>query len=814
MWPLLARNFVLAISLCLSLAACDTAEERAEKYLASALELIDQGDLDRAAIELRNVFELMANHVEARETMAQLMLDKNDKSAAYGHYLRLVEQVPDHVEGRTILAEIAFEARNWQEFVRHAAQAVALAPDAPRSQIIDLALRYQEALEARDGPARDALRDKAERLAADNPDSDVLQQVLFDAYMRDRKLDRALGQLDRMIASKPDNRTLYTQRLGLLNELQDYAAVEDQLRNMVALFADDDGPKKDLIRFYVRRNQVNKAEAFFREIADPAAEDPALFIGLVRFLRDMRDPETAHAELIAALEVSPQPGKLKMLLAMLDFEAGAHDKAITDLQALLDQATPSAQPNDIKITLAQMMIQTGNVVDAKRLVDEVLESDSRHVEGLKMRATWLIGNDATDAAIAGLRLALDKAPNDVAALTLMSQAYTRAGNRDLSWDFLALAVDASNNAPAPTLRYARVLAADERYLAAEEVLIAALRRDRSNADLLVLLGEVYLASEDYSRADQVIKRLRSIGTERTLVVANALQARLLGSREGLEQALGFLEELATREDSALNTQMTLLRARLSSDQTEKALEQAKELVAKHPENPSLQFILATSHAANGNLDVAETLLSALVQEDRNRMRVWSQLYRFQRVQQKDAEASQTLRDGLAIDPDNRDLLWFQAAEFEASGDIDSAITNYERIYERNSGDLIAANNLASLLATHKTDEDSFERAWIVARRFRDTNVPAMQDTYGWVAFRRGNLEESLPYLELAASALPSDPIVQFHLGQVYGALDRRADAIAQYQQMLELADDNDPRPQFKIARDEAARLEQLPALSD
>ncbi|WP_299648953.1 tetratricopeptide repeat protein [uncultured Tateyamaria sp.] len=805
------RKLGLALGLTLVLVACDSPEEQAEKYLASALELIDAGDPDRAAIELRNVFALVPNHVPARETMARLMLDQNDKSAAYGHYLRLVEQVPDHLEGRMLLAEIAFEARNWEEFVRHGNKAVELAPEEPRNQIIDLALRYQQTIEDRDGPARDALRDQAKTLAEDAPDNDVLQQILFDAYMRDRNFEQALGQLDRMIDRKPDNRTLYTQRLNLLTQLQDFTAVEAQLKDMVDRFADDERPKEDLIRFYVARKELDNAEAFFRSIADPAAEDPRLFIGLIQFLEDVRGAETARTELTAALDVSPNPDRLRVRLAIIDFEAGTQDKAIDDLQALLDRDTPSDNADEIRITLAQMLVRSGNAVGAQRLVDTVLEGDESNVAALKMRSAWMIENDNTDGAIAILRLVLDAAPNDVAAINLMSNAYARAGNRDLSRDFMALAVDASNNAPAPSLRYARTLAADERYLAAEEVLIPALRRDRSNPDILVLLGEIYLASEDYSRADQVLSRLRSLGTARTLAVANALEARILGSREGVEQALGFLEELAAREDAGVNTQIALLRARLSSGQTTKALAQAKTLAAENPDNPALKFILAASHAANGAPDVAETLLTGLLKEDPSRMRIWTQVYRLQRIQNKNAEATRTLQDGLAIDPENRTLLWAQAVELEAAGDIDGAIANYERIYENNSGDLIAANNLASLLATHKTDDASLERAWTVARRLRDTNEPALQDTYGWIAYRRGSAEEALPYLEAAASALASDPIVQFHLGQAYGALDQREAAIAQYNRALEIAGADDTRPQFDIARSEIARIEALPA---
>ncbi|WP_189799573.1 tetratricopeptide repeat protein [Tateyamaria sp. syn59] len=774
------------------------------------MELIDAGDPDRAVIELRNVFALVPNHIEARETLAALMLEQNDEAAAYGHYLRLVEQVPDHWTGRTILAEIAFEARNWEEFVRHGKEAVALAPDHPRSQIIDLALQYQKTIEDRDGPARDALRDRATLLAADTPDSGVLQQVLFDAHMRDRRFDKALEQLNHVIARQPDNPSLYRKRLDLLTQLQDFAAVEAGLKEMIARFVDDERPKEDLIRFYLARDEVNKAEAFFRDIADPTDPNPRFFLGLVQFLAEIRGKEAARAELMAAVDVAPEPEQLRMRLAIMDFEAGAQDKAVADLRGLLNGDAPGTAQNAIRVTLAQMLVALGDVAGAQALVDDVLAADEMDVEALKMRAEWQIAADETDSAIAILRLVLDHAPGDIRAMHLMSDAYARAGNHSLSRDFMALAVDASDNAPDPSLRYARVLAADERYLAAEEVVIAALRRDRRNADILVLLGEIYLASEDYSRADQVIARLRTIGTDRTLTVANALEARLLGNREGVERALGFLEELAAREDAGVTTQITLLRARLSSGQTARALQQAEALVTENPDNPSLKFILAASHAASGAPGVAEMVLADLLEEDPNRMRVWAQLYRMQRVQGKSAEATQTLLDGLAIDPDNRALLWAQAVEFERAGDIEGAIANYERLYDADSGDLIAANNLGSLLANYRDDDASIERAWTVARRLRETAEPTFQDTYGYVAFRRGEFEEALSYLEPAAAALRDDPIVQFHLGRVYGALDQREQAIAQYNRVLEMAGENDTRPEFQTARSEIARIQNLP----
>lgn len=804
------RQLLLLLGLCVGLAACDSAEERAAAYFASAQSLIAEGDLDRATIELRNVFELMPNHVEAREIMAELMLQRGDRGAAYGQYLRLVEQVPEHVTGRTVLAELAFAGRDWEEFSRHAAQVELLAPEAPRSRVIALARRYRDALDAKDGPARDALRQRAEDMAEAAPDSDILQQVLFDAYLRDGRLEKALVQLERMLARHPDNRAFHAQRLALLEEQGAFAEIEQQLREMVTRFADDPEPKTQLIQFLLARGEPERAEAFLRDIADPTAEEPTLFIDLVRFVHRLHGVEAARAELRAALDVAADPDRLRIVLAVLDFEDGAQDEAVTALQALLARSEEgSEQANRVRLTLARMLIQTGDEAAARSLVAEAIESDAANVEALKMQAVWMIRDDDTDGAVAALRLALDNAPDDVAAIGLMADAHARAGDHDLSREFLALAVEASDYAPAPTLRHAKMLASDERYIAAEEVLISALRRAPDNVDILVLLGEIYLASEDYGRADQVIRSLRRAGTERTRAVADALQARLLGSREGMEQALGYLRELVQREDASLGTEIALLRARLGSGRTSAALTQAERLVAENPANVALRFILATTHAANGDLETAEALTAGLLEEDPARARVWVQLYRLQRLQGRREAARQTLRDGLAALPDNRDLLWAQAAELEAAGEIDAAIARYEQLYARNSEDLVAANNLASLLATHTSDDANLERAWTVARRLRDTDVPALQDTYGWILFRRGAAQDALPYLESAAAGLPDDPVVQVRLAQVYAALDRRAAAIAQYRRALELGE-GDPHPQMATARAEIARLEALP----
>lgn len=163
-------------------------------------------------------------------------------------------------------------------------------------------------------------------------------------------------------------------------------------------------------------------------------------------------------------------------------------------------------------------------------------------------------------------------------------------------------------------------------------------------------------------------------------------------------------------------------------------------------------------------------------------------------------ASLVIREDHVLSGEDANLNWAKASVLEQEGKIDEAIAVYELLYEQNTSALVVANNLASLIATYRDDEESLERAWRIARRFSDADVPALQDTYGWIIFRRGEIEDSLPYLEGAAQGLPNDPIVQYHLGRAYQALSRPADALQQMQRAVEIAGPTDTRPQIEDAR--------------
>jgi predicted Zn-dependent protease len=220
----------------------------------------------------------------------------------------------------------------------------------------------------------------------------------------------------------------------------------------------------------------------------------------------------------------------------------------------------------------------------------------------------------------------------------------------------------------------------------------------------------------------------------------------------------------------------------------------------------LHLIRANLLSIAGEVAAAEVELRKLIAADPGAEPPVRMLYNLLRTDGRAEAADQLLQEALAARPESFTLQWMQAGALEARGDIDGAIAVYEGLYARNSSDVVVANNLASLLTAHRDDAASLERAYTIARRLRGTEVPAFQDTYGWIAYRRGNLDEALAQLEPAARVLARDPMVQFHLGMVYAGLKRDAEARATLGRAMDLAGDS-PLPQFATARDTLKALE-------
>lgn len=813
------RPVLTTLTLCsaLFLAGCKSDAEQAEDYFQSGMTYLQEGQTERALLEFRNVFNHDGFHKEARQTYADTLVTLGRIQEAYGQYLRLIEQYPDTVEVRQILAEIAISRNDWPEAERHGTAAIALAPERPGVQAIDLALQYRTATLARDTDARARIAAESATLLdqlrqTDGPDNTALARIVIDQLVSSDTPANALPALDAALARTPDALDLQMAKAQLLAQLGDTAGTGTQLRLMAEQFPDNTDIQQALLRWYLSQNDTDGAEGYIRQLAGDATGPTEGHVSVVQLLASLRGVDAARAELerLIAANGDSENGRLYTgMLGALEFEAGRTEAGIAALRQSLDGAEPGDQTRRMQAMLARMLIATGARDEAAALVDEVLTQDPTNVDALKLRANALIDGDRPGEAIIALRTALDQAPRDPDVLTLMARAHERDGDTDLVGERLALAVEVSGARPAEAMRYARFLMQQGRPVVAIAVLEDARQRAPGDIETLLLLAELHLQQRDWPNAQTVAETLRGIDSDRARQAAPALQAAILQGQNRAEDSLALLEaELGSgTSDQAQDIRATVLivQTQIRSGKIAEARTFLDEALSETPDAPDLQMLSASVDALMGNTEKAEASYRDLIARFPAAELPARLLIGLLSSTGRQGEAETLLQETLTRLPAAPNLLWMQAGILEGRGDIDGAIAVYEALYANDSNNTIIANNLASMITTHRTDPESLDRAWAIARRLRGTDVPAFQDTYGWIAHRRGNMEEALEYLEPAAASLPRDPLVQYHLGMTYAALNRPDDARATLTLALELAADS-PLEQFRIARETLATL--------
>jgi tetratricopeptide (TPR) repeat protein len=774
----------------LFLSACESVEEKAESKYQSALELEKEGELQRAAVELRAVFKLNPEHLDARMLYAALAEQQDEVREAFGHYLLTAEQHPNHFPAYLNLTRLSIDLGAWDEAVRHSEQAVRLEPDNAALTPYLIAIDYSVATRNSDAAGQADAYARAEALLSTDPEEVLARHVILDGLVREGRFDDAMAQVDEALGLSPQDRQINQIKLSLLAQLEDMQGLGAHLKDMVERFPENREVRTALVRWFLTNNDADGAEKFVRELVARSGDEIPPRLALVQFLTQVRGVDAALAETDSLIEEGLDESRFRLLKATLLFDKGEQEEAIVQVTDLIEGKESSDDVRNMQTTLARMLLATGETQRAQDIVTAVLEEDAGDQNALKLHANWLIEQDRVRDAVLALRTALDQAPNDPETITLLARAYERGGNRELMSESLALAVEASNAAPTETLRYARFLLSDEKYLTAEDILLQSLRMAPTNMELLRSLAEVYLALNDLPRAEQVVSGLRALNTEEALALANGVQAAIYQRSARTDESIELMQSMIREGQSALVAQTAIIRTRLGNGEIVEARLFMNDLLAQTPDSSpdrlGVMFLNAALTASEGDFVGAREIYRGILGDDPTIEAVWRALIATSVRQGQQEEAYEIVDEALAAIPTSANLRWIKAGLAEQRGLIDEAISLYDELYLEDSNSTIIANNLASMITTYKNDQENLERAFAIARRLRGSDFPAFQDTYGWIAFRLGNFDDALEYLEPAANGLPQDPMVQYHLARLYAEIDRHDEALVQYDTALSL----------------------------
>jgi len=557
-----------------------------------------------------------------------------------------------------------------------------------------------------------------------------------------------------------------------------------------------------LASFYMQIDQLDKAEKTLRESIQADPEDMDRYMVLSEFLASRRTAAQAETELLAAIKANPKAHKLRFGLAKLYEQGGAGDKAAQVYRDVIGAAGEKLDGLAARNRLANLLFRQGGRDEAGKLVEEVLKENPRDNEALFIKGKLaLVKNDA-QGAIASARSVLKDQPNSVEALSLLADAHMMNKEPELAKESLQKAIEMNPQNMAVRLAMAKFLAQTGDLNGSLKKIEELLKLSPNDLDALMAKIELLAAKKDMKGVQATLVKIKTAYPDKPIGYFQLGQ--FYASQKKYDDAIREYEQALKRSTDTYPILSAIVNVSIGQGKPDKAVKRLNDILKETPAHPFAHELLAEVYITQKKYTEAEKELQEAIKVSPKWNVPYRNLANLHLVRGEFPAAEKIYQQGLQVMPEDAELLFHLAGAHERTHDYDKAIATYERVLKKNVDQMVAANNLASLLTDRKGDAKSLKRAKELALRFETSQQPAFRDTLGWVYYKSGEVDKAIALLESVVKQVPKAPIFHYHLGMAY---HKKGDNAAAKTHLAKAVEDKNDFP----GKDEAqATLKKIP----
>ncbi|NOT44114.1 MAG: tetratricopeptide repeat protein, partial [Acidobacteria bacterium] len=233
-----------------------------------------------------------------------------------------------------------------------------------------------------------------------------------------------------------------------------------------------------------------------------------------------------------------------------------------------------------------------------------------------------------------------------------------------------------------------------------------------------------------------------------------------------------------------------------------ALARVQAALDQAPDDARVLVVAGRAYAAAGDAARAEQVLRRAIEQDPGSMTAYDELGRVL-VRQNKLDAARQEYEALGRSrPTEIGPQLMVARIHHAQGRLDDARRYYEAALALDSRNPLANNNLAFMLAEQGQDLDQALTMAQTAKAAAPED-PDVNDTLGWIYYKRNLAGLAVDPLRQAVAADPSNAVYSYHLGVAQSESGDQAGARASLQRALTLD------PSFEQAEEARQRLASL-----
>jgi tetratricopeptide (TPR) repeat protein len=212
----------------------------------------------------------------------------------------------------------------------------------------------------------------------------------------------------------------------------------------------------------------------------------------------------------------------------------------------------------------------------------------------------------------------------------------------------------------------------------------------------------------------------------------------------------------------------------------RATAEFEQAVNADPGNGPLLSALVRIYMKQGRASAAVSACEAHVRRNGDDAFAWNLLGQVHGEQKEYRKAEEAFCKALAAMPDAMESYLLLGRMHLREGEYQKGRAVYEEALQKLPGFWPAANDLAVLLCERAASVADLDKALSLAQSALKSRPeePAVQDTLGWIWYKKGDVGKALEMLQRAQGKAPENAEINYHLGMALVKAGRREEARA------------------------------------
>jgi tetratricopeptide (TPR) repeat protein len=699
-----------------------------------------RGEPDQAVVMLQSALEQRPIYADGWRMLGQVQLEMGDLANAEVSLRRALSQQPDNLPALQTMARV-MDMRGQRQ------QALRMLRDAYRVSPGDASLRTQYlAYEQQHGDADAAL--KMRQSLAQSVPTDLTNRQMLALMLAERgDKDVAYTLIDALVEQYPEVR----QNLAAAALVRRAAGDPQAGKQLLLTHVQDKGDKahvEDWImlgRYLLTLGEPDEALAAFRRgqtVEDDKVRRATRHIAAYYFGARQFDRALPHYKVLWQSDPDDQAIALQYVESLL--RVGDVDESARVLAEATKRFPPSVNAMLLSAQIAQ---QQGDASAVRAALDKAVELAPLRGAVYYERARMQLDAGApTKGVIADLQQAIKLDPTLLEAYRLLAAQYAKVGDRELAIRQLTTLIDLNPDEVPGRISLSELYMQGNDLVALKALLDDAARRMPDNAVWQRLLARL---AQVQGRMSDAVAHLRRVWELEPTDTSLASLVRSMVANDQLADALKLMHDMPQVVQASVTVQSLQAQALAMAGETDKSRAAFRAAMKNSTTADQVMIIARQMKESLGEADT----LAAIEELSRGGA---TKKYTLARIRlELDAQRYDAVLAQAALLPDNvltkdevASRLRMEGYALMMLGRDERAAEVYRRAIAADASDISSMNNLAYLLNERlNKPQDALPLAEEAAKRLPDS--PNVLDTYGWVLFKLGRIDDSYRVLTQA-----------------------------------------------------------------